>query len=363
LHTIYIDCPCALLYNREMSSITDVAKQAGVSTATVSRTFNDPHLISPGTRQRVRETALRLNYRPRRLRTQEDRTKSPLRLSAAIGFQFFAAEPSDMLLSNTFYAHVLAGALAEASTLGVHLLVHTTDRTALSQELPRMVEERAVAGLMIVGNADRDALRILSSRVPDIVLVDHRDDDGEYECVLSDGFGGTMAAASSLLARGHRRIAFFGAEPGVASFRDRLRGYCCAHVEAGMPYDDALVIGGSEAENVTRLASVLASGERPTALVSANDHYASLAIAHCRKAGMRIPRDLSLIGFDDVAFARRFDPPLSTVRVDKELMGRVAMQRLFARLGHTGEKPFAPPPPIRTIVPVNLVLRDSCRSL
>jgi DNA-binding LacI/PurR family transcriptional regulator len=346
-----------------MARILDVAKLAGVSTATVSRTFNEPHLIHPDTQRKVREAAERLHYLPRRLRSTEVRARQPTRLSGAIGFQFFAAQPSDMLLSNTFYAHVLAGALSEASALGLHLLVHTTDRHGLSQELPRMVEERAVDGLLLVGTADAVILKMLAHHVPEIVLVDNRDVAGAYDCVLSDGFGGAYAATCSLIERGHRSIEFFGYEEGVTTFQDRLRGYWCAHLEKGVALDPSRVINVvSKPKCEEQLATLLQSRNRPTALVCSNDHYASDAIRVCRQLGLKIPSDISVIGFDDTAFAHQADPPLSTVRVDKELMGRLAVRRLHARLNRlcAGGTPEAPE---HTVTPVYLVLRQSCRAI
>jgi DNA-binding LacI/PurR family transcriptional regulator len=346
-----------------MSNIQEVAKRAGVSTATVSRTFNEPHLIHPDTQRKVREAAERLHYLPRRLRSAEVRARQPTRLSGAIGFQFFAAQPSDMLLSNTFYAHVLAGALSEASALGLHLLVHTTDRHGLSQELPRMVEERAVDGLLLVGTADAVILKMLAHHVPEIVLVDNRDVAGAYDSVLSDGFGGAYAATCSLIERGHRSIGFFGHEEGVTTFQDRLRGYWCAHLEQGVVLDPSRVINATTGpKSDDQLATLLQSRNSPTALVSSNDHYASHAVHVCRKLGLKIPSDISLIGFDDTTFAYQSEPPLSTVRVDKELMGRLAIRNLFARLNHADED-TSPATPVSTVVPVSLVLRNSCRAL
>jgi DNA-binding LacI/PurR family transcriptional regulator len=226
-----------------------------------------------------------------------------------------------------------------------------------------MIGERAIDGLLLVGTEDPVVLKELDRHVPEIVLVDHRDEDGKYEAILSDGFGGAYAATKSLLDRGHHRIGFFGNEPGVSSFQDRLRGYWCAHMEAGIQPDPYLTIGArNKSENEKALKAYLASDLHPTAVVTSNDWYALMVIRVCRELNIRIPDDLSLIGFDDVAFATQIDPPLSTVSVNKEEMGRIAVRRLYSKICVRSQN-SEPQPPVLSILPVQLKLRHTCRSL
>lgn len=346
-----------------MPSINDVAKKAGVSTATVSRTFSAPGLINEQTQKRVLEAARQLNYQPRRLRLARSSVNSAATQRDAIGFQFFAAAPSDSLLSNSFYAPVLAGAQAEASALGMHLLLHTTDRHQFSQELPKMIHEQAVGGMLLVGTTDPAILAAFAAHVPKIILVDNRDETGMYESVISDGFGGACAATRYLLEIGHRRIGFLLGEPGVPTFQDRLRGYLCALWEAGLtPEPSSIVQGDSEERLQESLGLLLKSLSPPTALVAANDYYALLAMRTCREQDIKIPGDISLVGFDDTSFSPHADPPLTTVRVDKEFMGRLAVRRLHARL-HAESSLALAEPRLCNQIPVSLILRQSCRAV
>ena len=353
-----------------MASIRDVAREAGVSPATVSRTFTSPGLINEQTQKRVLAVANQLNYFPPRLRTPRAKSTTAIpRMSQphnAIGFQFFAAEQNDTLGSNTFYAPVLAGAQAEAATLGLHLLVHTTDRHSLSREMPKMISEQAIGGMLLVGTADPAILCSFAERVPHIILVDNRDETCVHESVQSDGFGGMYAAASHLLKLGHRRIGFFLAESGVATFQDRLRGYVCALFEAGISPEAERIIASGPGDDAreARLTAVLSAspGNRPTALLTANDHYAFLAMRVCRRLGLSVPGDISIIGFDDIYLSQHTDPPLTTVRVDKEQLGRIAVKRLHARI-HTEEGTPRVEAPVRHEVPVSLIQRQSCRAL
>lgn len=334
---------------------------AGVSTATVSRTFSAPNLINAQTQERVLEAAKQLDYQPRRGRVSVPALNRRVGTAAdAIGFQFFAAVPGDVLISNTFYAPVLAGAQAEASLLGMHLLLHTTDRRSMSQELPKMALDQAVGGMLLVGTADIGILTTFARHIPHIVLVDNRDETGAFESVISDGFGGAFASVQHLLALGHRRIGFFLSEPSVVTFQDRLRGYCCALWEAGIVPDPQIIVADvSMEQSSARLKALLESPHPPTALIAANDHCAFCAMRVCRDADVRIPDQLSIIGFDDITRSMYSDVPLSTIHVDKEAMGRLAVRRLYARMRQSGDT-AAPIPCVCSQMPVTFVPRLSC---
>jgi len=345
-----------------MHSIREVAKQAGVSTATVSRAFNTPELISTHTHKRVLEAADLLGYRPLRARGRKAvEGASPAAGESFIGFQFFGASASDPLQANAFYAPVLAGAQVEAAAQGMHLLAHTTDRHQLTQELPKMIREQTVAGMLLVGTADPEILSVFLERVPQIVLVDHRDPTGRHDCVLTNGLAGAMDATHYLFALGHRRIAFLRDDPYVPSFQDRLRGFVCAHFEAGYAVDPRLVLTASEDEVPGVLDALWKSPERPTAILAANDHQAYAVMQACRALGLHIPEDLSLIGFDDIEFSTQTWPPLTTVRVQKEQLGRLAVRRLQDRLAQDNSPEAMPPVTIEA--PVSLITRQSCRAI
>lgn len=347
-----------------MPSIHDVAKKAGVSTATVSRTFRSPDLIAEETHGRVMEAARQLKYSPRGSRTVKTKTKDPAVTHEAIGFQFFADRPGDAPASNAFYAPMLMGVQEEAAALGLNLLVHATDRHRLSRDLPKMVQDRSIAGMLLVGAAgDAEVLSLFAACVPHIVLLDNRDRTERFESVTSDSFNGTYAATQYLLTLGHRRIAFFLPESGVESFQDRLHGYISALFDVGITPAPSLVIRGeyddSDEMRETRLAELFGKADRPTALLTANDEYAFFALRSLRRLGLRVPEDVSLIGFDDVSFSTHTDPPLTTVRVDKEAMGRFAVRRLLARMQGTADTRT----PIQHRLPVTLVRRQSVSGL
>lgn len=351
-----------------MPSIDDVAKKAGVSTATVSRSFRSPALLSDETQQRVLDAASQLNYRPRgsrvRLSPVGASIEPPQRNHETIGFQFCADRPEDTLISNTFYAQMLMGAQDEAAALGLNMLIHTTDRHRLTKALPKMVQDQAISGMLLVGTgADPETLAYFAESVPHLVLLDDRDPTGQIECITSDGFGGAREATNYLLECGHRRIGFFLGEENVRPFQQRLHGYISALFDAGIMADPHLIIGGEfdEAEELRteRIRQVVHGTDRPTALLVANDQHAFDVLRMLRRLGLQVPDDISVIGFDDIPFCTHTDPPLTSVRVDKESMGRLGVRRLYSHLHGNGAKPL----PAHNELPVSLVIRQSCRRL
>ncbi len=351
-----------------MSSIHEVARQAGVSTATVSRTFNTPDLLNAQTHQRVLEVAHRLDYRPNRGRARKSGGQPSLNKmggtqEAFIGFQFFAQTATDFLQSNAFYAPILAGAQSEAASTNLHLLLHTTDRHQIAQGLPKMVSEQAIAGMLLVGTADPEILTAFLEHVPQIVLVDNRDATGKHDCVVSDGLGGILEATRYLFGLGHTQIGFLLDDLQVVTFQDRLRGFVCAHFERGLSVNPSQIISNAPGQDIqVRIREFLLSPNRPTALIAANDILALAVTQVCRQLEIRIPDDLSLVGFDDIEFSAQFWPPLTTVRVNKDLMGRLAVNRLQARL-QAPDNSLEAMPAITLEVPVTLIERQSCRRI
>ncbi len=345
-----------------MPSIQDVAKEAGVSTATVSRTFSTPDLLSQQTRQRVTEAADRLNYRPRRAVADKGltRTAGKAAMPDAIGFLFFASR-MDTSPINDFYAPVLSGAQAEAASLGLHLIVHTVPRYTRPTEMPKMFRDQAVAGMLLVGAAPPDVLDAYDAHLPQSVLVDNRDATGRHDCVLSDGFDGVLEATRYLLGLGHRRIGFVMNEPRAVSFQDRRRGWLCALWEAGIMPDPSWIVSVQTDEEIdARLEQALGVADRPTAYIAANDMNAFALLTACRRAGVTVPADVSVIGFDDIPYAVHAFPPLTTLAVHKERLGRLAVRRLFTRIQESQTAPNRREPGIHLTVPVTLTLRETC---
>jgi len=373
-----LDSMTIACYYLVMVSILEVAKQAGVSTATVSRTFSTPGLLREETCARVLETANRLNYRPRRGRADKSSNgkstqgQKPV-IADTIGFQFFGQEESDLVGSNQFYGPVLAGVQQEAANLGMHLMMHATHRYELLERLPKMIKEKSVSGLLLVGSADPKVVDTFAQHVPHIVLVDNLDETGRFDCVIPDGFRGMYGATKYLIELGHRKIGYYVDSSPSPTFKDRLHGYICAHVDAGLTPGPQLVVPEDRSAHVAVICEYLSSPNRPTAMVAASDWLALDLVKACSLIGLKIPQDLSIVGYDDIEISAMTDPALSTVRVEKELLGRLAVRRLVHHIERDARnlsRAHAIPVgsrhkelPIHITVPVSLIKRQSSCSI
>ena len=347
-----------------MSSIQEVAKRAGVSTATVSRTFSTPNLLSEETRERVLKVADRMNYRPRR-RTVKPVVDMPRtsEVSDCLGFLFFASD-ADANQINEFYASVLVGAQDQAAQLGMHLIVRTLPRYQTPAEMPRMSLERAVGGVLLVGAAPPHVVQAFAGGLPPSVLVDNCIPDCGLDCVISDGLGGSYAATHHLIELGHRRIGFLMNDPDAPSFRDRLRGYLCAHYDTGLtPDPNNILVAQSDGAMASTLKGMLQRDNRPSAIVAANDINAFVLMQACRDFGLAVPTDISIIGFDNMPFSVHSYPPLTTVGIDKQYLGHLAVRQLHRRIQESADETGRREPPVQITVPVSLITRGTCRNL
>jgi DNA-binding LacI/PurR family transcriptional regulator len=338
-----------------------------------------PSLLREETCAKVLETANRLNYRPRRTRSGGQSTSSiasensRLRKADTIGFQFFGQDEGDLVGANGFYGPVLAGAQSEAANSGMHLMMHATHRNELMERLPKMVEERSIAGLLLVGIAGRKVVETFAEHVPHIVLVDNLDETGRFDCVLPDGFRGMYGATKHMIDLGHEKIGYYVDSSPSPTFRDRLHGYICAHVDAGLKPGPKLVVPEDRSAHVAVVCDYLCAETRPTAMVAASDWLALDLIKACALTGLKIPQDLSIVGFDDIEISAMTDPALSTVRVEKELLGRLAVRRLLHHIerdsqilsrGHaTAAGTRRIEPPVHITVPVSLIRRQSSQAV
>lgn len=333
--------------------ISDVAAAAGVSTSTVSLVLNDRDArISEETRVRVREAATAVGYTPnsiaRGLRTQRTRT---------IGLV------SDVIATTPFAGRMLAGA-QDAAREHSHLvfLVNTDADPTVEREAIRALVDQQVDA-MIYACMWHQVVETPADLPARSVFLDCRPADGGHPAVVPDDLAGGRAAVRELVAAGHRRIAYMDVdipEPPVAS-ELRHEGYLEVLAEAGITPDPAWHVHGSETSAAGGRAATerlldLPADRRPTAVFCFNDRMAAGAYVAARHRGLEVPRDLSVVGYDDQQLvAGELDPPLTTIALPHYEMGRWATEvALGAR---------EPPGPDQTyLMPCPIIRRDSVSS-
>jgi LacI family transcriptional regulator len=321
-------------------TIRDVAEQAGVSIATVSRVLNDRADVSVETRERVREVARSVGYSAdpaaRALATQRTRL-----VGVVVGDN---AGHRD--LSLVFFGKVLAAISRR--------LAHA-EYEALLQAIDGGVQHRFDAAILIGLDADDPLVTELSSRNVPLVGVDVRISDGRTAFVGSDHADGVRLALAHLYALGHRRIAHLAGAANTLAGADRIAAFRREADRLGLALSDEYVREGdfSSASGYRETCALLALTERPTAIVAASDLMALAALQAIRDVGLEPARDVAIVGFDDLEAAALAHPPLTTIRQDRQELGTVAAERAIELI----EDPEASPPP--TVLPVELIVRGS----
>ncbi|WP_240653149.1 LacI family DNA-binding transcriptional regulator [Sphingomonas crocodyli] len=312
-----------------VTSISDLARLAGVSASTVSRALAGSSMISEGTRTRIkalaREHGFRLNQMARNLR---------LRRSQAIGLVLPMGHEVGQHLSDPFFG-LMIGHLAEGVTArGYDLLL---SRVVPTEEgwLDALANSGRIDGLIVLGQSDQvDALDRLGSEYRPLVVWGEKHEGQRYCSVGSDNRIGGMLATQHLLAAGRRRILFAG-RLDVPEAVARYAGYGDAHRDAGVQPFGAVETPFEAAPAFAVIAERLNQGELPDAIVAASDVIAIEAIKALIARGLKVPDDVAVVGYDDVPVAELMSPPLTTIRQDFRRGATELVDRLFRR--HAGE--------------------------
>lgn len=311
-------------------TISDIADAVGVSPATVSLVLNNKSGVGSKTRQKVLDAAQAMGYI-----TKMSAGSSTATTDRTIGL-VIRTRPNDVLEDNRFYAPVLAGIEAICRQHQINLMYASmpVDDDHHPLELPRLLNEGTVAGQMLVGiHLDESTHALLKQQDIPVVLVDAYAPQNRYDAVLSDNVNGAFVATRFLIQKGHKKIAIVGSKPDAyPSIAERRVGYEKAILAAGlMPiYWDCPLI--PEAAAAAAVDYLKAGGGEVTAVFGCNDAVAIGVMHALQKIGKRVPEDIALIGFDNILPAQHVSPGLTTMRIDKQGMGRLAAQQLINRL-------------------------------
>ncbi|HWJ21971.1 MAG TPA: LacI family DNA-binding transcriptional regulator [Gemmatimonadaceae bacterium] len=333
-----------------MVTIKDVAREAGVSVATVSRVHNRRDVVNEDTRRRVAEVAARLGYSPhgaaRSLITSETNTIGVLLPD----------------LYGEFFSEVIRGIDQTAQRHGYHLLISSSHDEEREIDAALRSMRGRVDGLIVMAPrlGAREAVANLADDFP-LVLLNCAVDDAPFDAITVGNFDGARAMVRHLVALGHRRVAIItGAERNYDA-AERRRGYRDALREAGIKPHAAWEARGDFGEESGYRAAqqLLAARPRPTAIFAANDAMAIGALSALRESGVRVPEDVAVAGFDDIPMARYMSPPLSSVHVDISALGEHATTRLVESVRRAGRRE-RPREGRHETMPTWLVVRDSC---
>jgi LacI family transcriptional regulator len=322
------------------TTINDVARAAGVSVATVSKAINGRYGVSAGTLSHVMGVVAELGYESSLVATSMRRRSTNVIGVLVAEFEPFALQllrgVSSALEETDYDVLAYAGSVSAGEHLG-------WERRSLSR----------LGGTLIDGAILVTPTTMPSDASVPIVAVDPHTGPDAPATIAVHSFDGARAATEHLIALGHRRIAHLRGRTDLESAHQRERGYRAALEAAGIPFDPALVAeGGYRAASATMGANALLDlADRPTAVFAANDLSALEVVRCAAERGLRVPADLSVVGFDDIPEAASHTPQLTTVRQPLEAMGAAAVEMLL-RMLDDGE-----PEPIR--MPAVLIPRGS----
>jgi len=326
-------------------TIREIAREAGVSTATVSRVLNRPKEVSPATRAKVLAVSERNHY---------------VSDGLAVGL---VSRRSNLLglviptITNSIYASSTQAIQRAAQKAGYTVLVGISDFSPeIEAGLVHKLIERRVEGLILTGAARPARLYAKLDRngVP-FVITWKLDDAPGLACVSFDNYKAAMAAVDYLVSLGHRRIGLVCGRGEVNDrAHDRRRAFVDGLAKHGLTLDPALIHEGDFEfiEGRAALHRMLRQSRPPTAVFCANDIQALGALYECQDAGLRVPRDISIVGFDDLPISQYASPRLTTIRVPAAEMGLRATRVLLERIGGETALP-------KIELATDLVIRDS----
>jgi len=329
--------------NSRRATIRDVAAEAKVSTSTVSLSIRGLSGVGNETAQKIASAIDKLNYIPR------SRTKSKTE-NKIIGL--LISQLPMPAFSDVFYGEIIHGLEAKAKEHGFGVLFSITE----DEQLPPMVTENQVSGLLILGGSstnDTLAKEFVQREIP-LVLVDNYIPALDVDCIVPDNEWGGYAAFNHLIDLGHKRIAIIEGPRKYKTLTDRLLGALRAVEESGLvlspEYRQSSLSQGRSKKGYLEMKQLLSLPEPPTSVFAISDKTAFGALEAIKEAGLKVPYDISIVGFDNVADT---EPPLTTIQVPRYEMGSLAMQRLLNIMNGDVEIP------VRTSVYTKLVVRNS----
>lgn len=321
-------------------TMSDIAKELNLSINAISLALNDRAGVSEKTRRQVLNKAEEMGYLDQRKKYNV--VYSNKNICVIIEKRFF----EDL----QFYGRVLLGIENTAKEGGYDIFVNSFEKD--EKKVPACVENKKVSGVIVVGKISDEVLsRLREYRLP-VVLVDHISYRESTDCIITDNKAGTFKITKYLITNGFQKIGFFGDIRYSPSVRERFWGYQEA-LQEYMPFQDFEssmnyveqysmlnkvedYVIGQDMEGLKN--SFLLIKERPEVLICSNDKSAILLCKALELLGYQIPQDISIVGFDDIELGKMVVPKITTVHVDKELMGKKGMQRLLYRIEHPNDK-------------------------
>ncbi|HEY1916476.1 MAG TPA: LacI family DNA-binding transcriptional regulator [Streptosporangiaceae bacterium] len=329
-----------------MATIQDVARAAGVAPSTVSRYLSGQLRVSPATEARMLDAVRALGYVPNAQAQNLAR-----RRSGVVGF----VVPE---IGNPYFGAIADYVVEAVEQRGLQVLLCSTRSQAVKEgSYIDLLASGAIDGMLYLGSfrSNERLAAAIRGGLPVVVVDEPIAGLPDVHTVVMDDYSGGYQAASYLVALGHRRIAFISGPAELASVQERRRGYEDALRKGGLDPAEQLTLAGhfTEQFGMSALPRLLGASAPPTAAFVASDYIALGMMSAAETHGIRVPGDLSVVGFDDIRFSQYVRPRLTTIRSPLDRLAQTGVELLFERLSDTDS-------PARTeVLPVELIVRES----
>lgn len=328
-----------------MLSIVDVAKAAGVSTATVSRVLHDKGSVKPETKKMVMDVIKELNYSPNAL-AQQMRTQKTKTVIVIV--------PD---ISNTFFSEILFGIEECAQKYDYQILIADMhEQPHVEKYYFKAIQQHTVDGIIsLSANVAKSLLEQVAEQYPIVVACQYLD-NYNVPNVTIDNISAAKAITTHLISLGYRNIAHITGQPSQLLYRDRFNGYLSALSENGLSLDLELVRYGKSSikDGYEQMKWLLDSGKKIDAVFAAGDVMAFGAIMALKEAGLTVPDDCAVVGFDDIEMSSFWEPKLTTVRQPKKKIGETAFLKLLKLMTNQ------PLDKIQEVLDYEIVIRETC---
>jgi len=332
------------------ASMQDIADALGISKYAVSLALNGKDGVSKKTREAVVRMAKKMNYGSMGL-NKEDASKKILVLV-----------PEYIRDDNYFYNVIYWSLDLEAATHGYQAIsTVVTERMQTDSEIPSLYFEIAFVGIILIGIFEESYVKLLRANTEYLLSVDQYYPSQTMDCIVSDNIQGSFQITHYLITQGHTKIGFVGSVKMTASIFERWCGYRMAMLNAGLPIiEEYSVLASSELHdllsNENELLDLLKDHrDYPTAWVCGGDRIAIALIKALKLLHLRVPDDISVVGFDNMEASQLIRPNLTTVNVRRRQMAALAVEVLISRLEGAKE-------PLKYTIPTDIVIRDSVKS-
>jgi len=341
--------------------ISDIAKMANVSKATVSLALNGKPGVSPETREKILKIVYEHGYvkRPLTLANRAHASSRVLRLVALTNSGII----SDEYHKQPFFAELIRHIEDHCSSRGYSLLFSSLQSDNLISEIEKVENGHPANGIILIGtNLSKEQISSIAKQIDHLVVLDTFFESLPVDFVVMNNFMGGYQAAKYLIEKGHRKIGYVRSKNRMYNFDSRMRGFYAALEEYSITIDknDIFTIAPTvvTSQDIFVEQFKRRKDDHPTALFCECDYMAISVIKSMMELGLRVPDDVSVIGFDNISEAEIITPELTTIHVDKAKIAAIAVERLIERLENPGHNIH-----IKTIVDTTLVERKSTRAL